>query len=88
MLVRVRLFAIARERVGRPEIEVELGDRSTVADLKAGLALLVPSLVSLLPTIRIAVNAEYADDATQIPPGADLAAIPPVSGGLFSGMIR
>jgi molybdopterin converting factor small subunit len=27
------------------------------------------------------VAAEYADDDTEIPPGAEVAAIPPVSGG-------
>ena len=42
----------------------------------------VPTLGPLLPSCRIAINAEYAvDDRQTIPPGAEVAAIPPVSGG-------
>ncbi len=88
MLAIVRLFAIARERAGRAVIEVELADGANVGDLKAALACEVPSLALLLPTIRIAVNSDYADDNSPIPPGADLAAIPPVSGGCEPGIRR
>jgi molybdopterin converting factor small subunit len=36
----------------------------------------------LLPQMLIAINADYAgDDESLIPPGAEVAAIPPVSGG-------
>jgi molybdopterin converting factor small subunit len=35
----------------------------------------------VLPHVVFAVNAEYADDASVIPPGASVACIPPVSGG-------
>ena len=88
MLVRVRLFAIARERAGRPTIDVEITDAATIADLKMQIAALVPSLSSLLPAIRFSVDGVYAEDATPIPPGSDLAAIPPVSGGTATGMGR
>jgi len=88
MQARVRLFAIARERAGCSFIEVDLPDAATVLDLKTALGRKVPSLVRLLPTIRFSVNAEYADDTTAIPSGAELAAIPPVSGGEDSGPSR
>jgi molybdopterin converting factor subunit 1 len=81
MLVQVRLFAIARERAGRKVVEVDLPEPATVADLKAAILSQTPSLASLLPVLRFSVNSEYADDTTPIPQGADLAAIPPVSGG-------
>ncbi len=81
MHVRVQLFAVARQRAGRPVVEVDLPDGATVADLRAAIAEALPSLAALLDTIRFAVNADYADDTTLIPPGADLAVIPPVSGG-------
>lgn len=83
MLARVRMFAAARERAGRAVVEVDLPDPARVADLRQALASAVPTLAGLLPSLRFAVDAEYADDATPIPPGADLAAIPPVSGGGF-----
>jgi molybdopterin converting factor small subunit len=79
--VSVRLFAIARQRAGRAEIAVDLVEPATVADLRRALAVECPELAPLLPNLMIAVNAEYADEGHAIPPGADLAAIPPVSGG-------
>jgi molybdopterin converting factor small subunit len=38
-------------------------------------------LSTLLPHVLFAINAEYAGDATPIPAGAEIACIPPVSGG-------
>jgi molybdopterin converting factor small subunit len=81
MLARVHLFAIARQRAGRSVIEVDLPEGATVADLKSRLREVIPDLAPILAAARFAVDAEYADDATPIRPGAELALIPPVSGG-------
>ena len=81
MEVRVRLFAIARQRVGGGEVTVELPEGATVAELRAALAASHPALGSVLPSALIAVQARYADDSETIPPGAEAAVIPPVSGG-------
>jgi molybdopterin converting factor subunit 1 len=81
MRVPVRLFAVARQRAGRPVVELDLPDGATVADLKAALAEAVPELAAILAAARFAVDSEYADDASPIRPGAELALIPPVSGG-------
>ncbi len=81
MNVHVRLFAAAREAVGSPEISIELSEPATVADLKRALAARFPGLFPMMPSVLIAVSAEYADDASMIPPGAEVAVIPPVSGG-------
>lgn len=81
MQVTVRLFALARQRVGRPELTLELFEGATVADLKRALGERVPGLSPLLPILLFAVAAEYAGDETPIPAGAEVAAIPPVSGG-------
>jgi molybdopterin converting factor subunit 1 len=79
--IAVRLFALARQRAGRAEVDVELAEGATVGDLKRVLAAEVPDLAPLLPSVLIAVQAEYARDDQPIPPGADVAVIPPVSGG-------
>jgi molybdopterin converting factor subunit 1 len=79
---RVRLFAVARERAGQAELTVDLPDVATVADLKLALGRDVPGLVPVLGVARISVNHEYAVDTTTIPPEAELAVIPPVSGGM------
>lgn len=80
-VMTVRLFAVARERVGRGEITVELPAGATVADLRAALAEQFPPLAPIAGRVMIAVDSEYADDAAIVPPGATLAVIPPVSGG-------
>ena len=77
----VRLFAIARERAGRAQIEIDLPLPATVADLRLVLALQYPELAPLAPSVSIAVDSEYATDSTLILPGAQVALIPPVSGG-------
>jgi molybdopterin converting factor subunit 1 len=81
MRASVRLFALARERAGMDEVEVELPSGATVADLRSALAAAVPGLESILGASRIALNREFADEMTPIPPSAELAVIPPVSGG-------
>lgn len=81
MRVELQLFAVARERAGRPVVTLDLPEPATVADLKAALARSVPALAPLLPTIRIAVDSEYRDDAHPVAAESELAAIPPVSGG-------
>jgi molybdopterin synthase catalytic subunit/molybdopterin converting factor small subunit len=82
MTVRVRLFAILRERVGRDSVEVELDEGATVADAIGELAVL-PSLTELLEQmpVRMAVNRAYASPGTPLGPDDELALIPPISGG-------
>jgi MoaE-MoaD fusion protein len=82
MNVRVRLFAILRERAGRDAVEVELPEGATVADALRELALL-PGLgepIERMP-VRMAVNREYADAGTRLAAEDELALIPPISGG-------
>lgn len=77
----VRLFAVARERVGLGEVMVELAEGATVGQLRSALAEQFPALAAIATRVMIAVDSEYADDAALIPAQASLAVIPPVSGG-------
>lgn len=81
MRVEVRVFAMARQVASRDSVVVELPTGARVRDLRERLAATIPALAALLARSRIAVNAEYAADESVIPPGAELACIPPVSGG-------
>ena len=81
MRLRIALFAVARERAGRGVIEVEVSEGATVADLRTAIAAEYPALATLLPATRIAVNADYARDDFPLPAAAEIALIPPVSGG-------
>lgn len=69
----VLLFAHLRETHG-PAVTVELPAGATVADLRRRLPFDAAGC-------RIAVNLAFADDADVIPAGAEVAVIPPVSGG-------
>ena len=80
--VTVRLFALARQRAGRAEVVLDVSAPATVAAVKRALAATFPELAPLVPQLMIAIDSEYAsDDQRLIPPGAEVAAIPPVSGG-------
>ena len=81
MILRIKLFAIARQRLGRDEVEVTLPESATAADLRGALAQQCPAIADVLPHIRIAIDSSYAADSTVIPHGAEVALIPPVSGG-------
>jgi molybdopterin converting factor subunit 1 len=82
MTVRVRLFAMLRERAGEEEIELELEEGATVGEAieRLGAAGPLADLLERMP-VRMAVNREYADSATTLHAADELALIPPVSGG-------
>jgi molybdopterin converting factor subunit 1 len=86
MKVEVRLFAVCRERAGRDRITVELpGTRASVRSLVSVIADSVPELAPLLPRVRVAVDLEFAGPDDELAEGADVALIPPVSGGSGQG---
>jgi molybdopterin converting factor subunit 1 len=79
-VIQVLYFALAREAAGLDEEQLPSGAPS-VAALRAMLAERRPGLAPLLPRCRIAVNQSFATDADPVPDGAEVAVIPPVSGG-------
>jgi MoaE-MoaD fusion protein len=80
--VRIRLYAILRERARRDWVELELPAGATVADALEELshAQGLGEVLARLP-VRMAVNREYAESHTPLHEGDELAVIPPVSGG-------
>jgi len=80
MTVRVRLFAVLRERAGSGEIELDLPDEARVSDALERLR----SLAGDLPVV-MAVNRSYATTDTVLRAGDELALVPPVSGGAEGG---
>jgi molybdopterin synthase catalytic subunit len=81
MRVRVRLYAIQRELVGAREIPIELGDGATVEDAWMTVVAQFPALAPGRPSVRFARNGDYAEPATALGDGDEVAFIPPVSGG-------
>ena len=77
----VLFFARARDLVGVDAIRVEPPMPRTIRELRQRLVDRYPNLAGLLMKSALAVNDEYADDATLIPENAEVALLPPVSGG-------
>jgi molybdopterin converting factor subunit 1 len=80
-MVQIRLFARARDLAGTDTIEIELPRGATVGDLRRELGQRYSRLAPLLARSALAVNDELTDDALVLPANADVALLPPVSGG-------
>ena len=85
MRVSVRLFAGLHDIVGRREVELELVDGATVADLRSQLGSRYPAVVPFMSTLVCAVNEEYVNNEYRLSPNDQVALIPPVSGGSAGG---
>ncbi len=81
MRIRVLLFARARDLAGRDVVEVELPAGATVAALREQLASELPGLSGFSARCAVAVDGEYAVEGDAVREGAEVAVIPPVSGG-------
>ena len=81
MRVRVKLFAIVKDRAGVSEATLELPPNATVAAASQALNEKFPAIGDVLRRAAYAVNREYVDATTALHDGDELAVIPPVSGG-------
>ena len=81
MKVRVKLFAVAKELAGRDELELELHDNATIADVRTAVEEMFGALRSILRHAMWAVDGQYAADDTKVTEESEVALIPPVSGG-------
>jgi molybdopterin synthase catalytic subunit len=79
--VTVLFFATLKDRAGTARLEMELDEQASLAELKARLAERYPAAAPLLPTTLAAINREFASEEQILPPGAEVAFFPPVSGG-------
>ena len=79
--VKLLLFATLRDRAGTKSIELEVPPDLTVQGLKDKISGEYPSLKESMKSVLITINREYAFDEAVIPPDAELAMFPPVSGG-------
>jgi molybdopterin converting factor subunit 1 len=79
--VEVRLFASLREAMGAERIAVEVPADADVAALRRVLTERNPELAGALQLCRVAVDQEMAHEDAPIAGAAEIALIPPVSGG-------
>lgn len=80
-VVKVLFFATLKDAAGRKTTLLELPDRARVQDVKELLTEQYPNLSKGMGSALISVNREFAFDDDIIPPQAEIALFPPVSGG-------
>ena len=81
MTVRVKLFAMLRERAGTAGAFHDVPDGSTVKDLWDDLRRAHAGLTGVDLKLLYAVNSEYVTLDHRLADGDEVAFIPPVSGG-------
>ena len=79
--VKLLLFATLRDRAGAKSMELDIPADLTVQGLKDKISDEYPNLRESMSSVIITINREYAFDDAVIPPNAELAMFPPVSGG-------
>ena len=81
MTVTVVFFAAAREVTGRDNVQLEVDEFSTVADVKRSLNERFPDLEPLLAVSNWSVDHQYTTEEQTLHPHAEIGLILPVSGG-------
>ena len=79
--VKLLFFATLRDRAGTKSMELDIPADLTIFELKEKISSEFPNLKESMSSVLITINREYAFDEAVIPPNAELAMFPPVSGG-------
>jgi molybdopterin converting factor subunit 1 len=81
MTVTVKLFARARDIAGMDCIALDIPEGASAGELRQRLAAVCPKLGTFSQRCALAINHEFAHDSAVVPLHADVALLPPVSGG-------
>jgi molybdopterin converting factor subunit 1 len=81
MTIRLRFFAMLRERAGVDAVTRVLADPATVAAVWQAVRDEYPGLAAYSGPVRFAVNQDYVDSDSMVQDNDEVAFIPPVSGG-------
>ena len=81
MTLHILLFATLKEFAPDGQLSVEVPANATVADVWDAAIARAPALGKWRRHARVAVNQCYASETDSVPAGAEIALIPPVSGG-------
>jgi molybdopterin synthase catalytic subunit len=81
MKIRLLAFATAADALGTGERELEIPDGSRISDLRARLDQDHPGMVPLWSRLAVALDGRIVPADTPLEDGAEVALLPPVSGG-------
>jgi len=79
--IKLLFFATIRDRAGVKSLEMDIPANMTILQLKEKLVEEYPNLKESLHAVLMTINREYAFDEAIVPPDAEIALFPPVSGG-------
>ncbi len=85
MKIRVVAFASASDILGRSPVEIVLPADSRLRDLETELISRYPALEPLWPRLAVAVGGRLSRSDRDLADGAEVALLPPVSGGSGAG---
>jgi sulfur-carrier protein len=81
MKVRVQFYAQLRDLVGMRELDVDVAERATVADLLKEIYAQQPELRLHDKSILVGAGVEFVDRNYKLKRGDEIAIVPPVQGG-------
>ena len=81
MTVNVIFFARLREKMGIPEVDIELKNSISIVQFQELLTIQYPQFADLPQPIVVAINHEFAQPEQMISDGDEVAFFPPVTGG-------
>jgi molybdopterin synthase catalytic subunit len=81
MTIRIKLFAVLRDKAGVSDLRLELPEAATVSSAIETLVARHPALKPVARRIAFAVNLDRAAPETILHDNDELALLPPVSGG-------
>jgi molybdopterin synthase catalytic subunit len=88
MTIRVLLFGVLKDLLGRAVETVELPEGAGVPDVILYYARGSPRFEAMVPSLAISVNQEYCRADRTLREGDEVALLPPVSGGSAGGEIQ
>jgi molybdopterin synthase catalytic subunit/molybdopterin converting factor small subunit len=83
MKIRLLAFASAADALGTGEVEMELPEGSRISDLRQRLDRDHPGIAPLWSRLAVALDGRIVPADTLLQEGAEVALLPPVSGGTY-----
>ena len=81
MRVKIKLFSVFREAVGKKEIELSMEKNCRVRDVIHMLGEEYPAIKKFIEFAIVSINHEYADENSLVKNGDEIAIFPPIGGG-------
>jgi molybdopterin synthase sulfur carrier subunit len=79
--IRVQFFSRLRDLTGKPEIDLEVPEGTTAADLLEKIYSTTPALREWDKSILVAAGLEFVGRDYVVNPGDEISIMPPVQGG-------